>query len=143
MKIKVIYNYTIPFKGYLAMAMWPFVFARKDARNLTDEDINHESIHCYQQIEMMILSVIIIALLVIFFHISAWFFVVVPFTFYIWYGVEYAIRSIIYENTREGYRNIAVEQEAYGNEKNLDYLKTRKPFAWIRYIGKKTFEKRI
>ena len=133
MKIKVIYNTLIPIKGYLAMAMWPFVFARKDARGLTNEDINHESIHCYQQIEVMVVSAIIIGLLVLFVGISPWWFILVPFMFYLLYVLEYFIRSIIEGNNKKAYRKIATEQEAYGNEENLEYLKNRKWFAWISY----------
>lgn len=33
----------------------------------------------------------------------------------------------------KGYRRISFEREAYGNEKNPDYLARRKPFSWIRY----------
>ena len=131
--MKIIYNNLIPVKGYLAMAAWPFVFTRKDARRLTNEDINHESIHCYQQIEVMVASAIIIGLLVIFVGISPWWFVLVPFMFYLLYVLEYFIRSIIEGNMKKAYRKIATEQEAYGNEGNLSYLKTRKWFSWIRY----------
>ena len=131
--MKIIYNNLIPVKGYLAMAVWPFVFARKDTRGLTNKDINHESIHCYQQIEVMVASAIIIGLLVIFAGISPWWFVLSPFMFYLLYVLEYFIRSIIEGNMKKAYRGIAVEQEAYANEDNLSYLKTRKWFAWIRY----------
>jgi len=40
--MKIIYNKIIPFKGYKAMAIWPFIFARK---KLSEIDINHEKIH--------------------------------------------------------------------------------------------------
>jgi hypothetical protein len=131
--MKIIYNNLIPVKGYLAMAMWPFVFARKDARGLTNEDINHESIHCYQQIEVMIISALVIGILVLAVHLSPWWFLLVSFIFYIWYGIEYFTRFIICGDNKKAYRGIAVEQEAYANEDNLSYLKTRKWFAWIRY----------
>jgi len=32
----------------------------------------------------------------------------------------------------KGYRNISFEKEAYNNDNNLDYLKTRKWFAMWR-----------
>jgi len=40
----VIYNNIIPFKGYKAINLFGFIFARKGC-NLTDVDINHEKIH--------------------------------------------------------------------------------------------------
>jgi hypothetical protein len=32
------------------------------------------------------------------------------------------------------YYRIPFEKEAYSNENNPDYLKTRKPFSWFKYI---------
>ena len=32
---------------------------------------------------------------------------------------------------------IKAEQEAYDNEKNLDYLNNRKHYSWFRYYGKR------
>ena len=135
MKFKIVYNKFIPFKGSKAMAICPFIFARNSAKELDDVAVNHESTHCVQQIEVAVLSAVIIALLVIFAHISVWWFALVPFVYFIWYGIEYGIRSAIYWNTHEGYRNISVEQEAYNNQKNFDYLKSRKLFAWVKYLG--------
>jgi Ca2+/Na+ antiporter len=123
----------IPLKGYIAISVWPFVFARKDAHDLTEVDINHKSIHCRQQIEFMIISALVIGILVLAVHLSLWWFLLVPFIFYIWYGIEYFIRFVICGDNKKAYRGIAVEQEAYVNEDNLSYLKTRKWFAWIRY----------
>ena len=55
--MKVIYNKIIPFKGYKAIAMWPFIFARK---KLSEIDINHEKIHGKQQLELLIIPFYII-----------------------------------------------------------------------------------
>jgi hypothetical protein len=43
--------------------------------------------------------------------------------FYLIYLIEMAVK---------GYRNISFEKEAYANERNLDYLKHRKWFSWLR-----------
>jgi hypothetical protein len=39
----------------------------------------------------------------------------------------------LFELLTKGYRNISFEKEAYANEKNLDYLKQRRWFAWLRH----------
>jgi hypothetical protein len=44
--------------------------------------------------------------------------------FYILYVLELLFR---------GYRNISFEKEAYTNEHNLNYLKERRPYSWVRY----------
>jgi hypothetical protein len=45
--------------------------------------------------------------------------------FYIWYLVEALIH---------GYAKISFETEAYKNQNNTNYLKTRKHYAWIKYL---------
>lgn len=55
MKKIVVYNNLIPFKGYAAMTVFPFIFARKKYKPLGKTTINHESIHLKQQIELLIL----------------------------------------------------------------------------------------
>jgi len=37
----------------------------------------------------------------------------------------------MYWDTSKAYENICFEKEAYNNEKNLDYLKTRKHFSFL------------
>lgn len=56
----IIYNKLIPFKGYKAMCIWPFIFAR-DKLNVID--INHESIHGKQQLELLIIFFYLIYLI--------------------------------------------------------------------------------
>jgi len=46
--------------------------------------------------------------------------------FYIWYLI--ALR-------RNGYMGISFEKEAYANENNLEYLKKRRIFAFLRYLN--------
>lgn len=111
MKANIIYNNIIPFKGYLAMCVFPFIFVRKDARELKTTDINHETIHLRQQTEMLVIF------------------------FLIWYVVEYVIRWICYGfNHGKAYKNISFEREAYKNQSNLDYPRTRKHYAFLNFL---------
>jgi len=73
--------------------------------------INHESIHWKQQMEMLIIF------------------------FYILYLIEWIIKTFIYGE--KAYVNLSSEREAYAYEHNLNYLKTRKHYAWLKYIFKK------
>lgn len=131
--MKIIYNDIIPFKGMLAITIWPFVFVRNGTRILNEVDINHESIHGRQQIEVLITSLLIIGILVLFAHISPWWFFLAPLIYFCWYGIEYFIKRYILGD-KKAYRNLSMEKEAYGEEKNLEYLKTRKLFAWLKYL---------
>lgn len=95
----IIRNKLLPFKGFKAITLWPFIFVRKD-KPFNEVDLNHEYIHSAQQLELALIG------------------------FYFIYFVEWVAK---------GYRYVSFEREAYGNETNLDYLKTRKHYAWWKY----------
>jgi hypothetical protein len=105
--MKIVQNKLIPPKGFKAITLFGLVFARKE---LTETDMNHEAIHIKQGNEML------------------WVF------FYIWYGIEWVVRLIQYRNKMTAYYNISFEREAYKNQFNLDYLKTRCFWAFIKYL---------
>jgi len=97
-------------KGTLAITFFPFIWVKNI--HLLDDDtlIIHEKIHLRQQVEMGILL------------------------FYIWYGVEFFIKYIIYKNKYWAYKNISFEREAYVYEQDENYLKSRKFWAFLRWL---------
>lgn len=98
------------YKNYVGLSLWPFIILKD---NTLKEDIvliNHEKIHLRQQEELLILP------------------------FYIWYIVEWLLRSLFYLDTYKAYQNISFEREAYYNENNLDYLNQRNFFSFIKYL---------
>ena len=105
--MKIIYNNIIPFPGYKAINLFGVLFVREGAK-ISEQDLNHESIHTAQMKEMLYIF------------------------FYIWYIVEWVIRLFKKGNA---YRNISFEQEAYSNEDNLEYLNDRKHYVWFKYIN--------
>lgn len=109
--MKIVRTNLVP-AGYKYISVFCFLFARKGTV-ISDKDLNHERIHIDYQIKEM---------LYIF--------------FYLWYGIEFLIRWIGtgFSDWNKSYRGISFEQEAYNNEDNLDYLKTRKHYAWLKYI---------
>ena len=107
--MKVVINNIIPFKGYIAMTVYPFIFARD---KLSDMIFNHESIHGEQQKETLILL------------------------FFLLYILEYIIKLIITFNHNKAYKSISFEQEAYAFEKDINYISKRKRYCWIKYIFK-------
>lgn len=89
--------------------MLPFILI--DAVNSKNQTLlNHEKIHIQQQMELLI----------------------VP--FYVFYLLNYFINLIAYRNHNKAYRNIVFEREAYQNEINFDYLKTRNPFSFLKHL---------
>ena len=132
MKTKVIFNDTIPFKGFIAMCLWPFIFVRNNAASHYNTVANnHEHIHAEQQKEMLLVGIVLAAIGYVF--VELWALLFVPLFFW-WYGIEYLYRLCQYRDTKKAYRNISTEREAYTNEKDLTYLTNRRRFAWIKYL---------
>lgn len=109
--MKIIYNNIIPFKGFVAMAMWPFVFVRKDEVGpYLKYTLNHEKIHHAQQKELGVIP------------------------FYILYVGEWIINIFRFGPFgHKAYRRISFEQEASAYWIELDYLEHRKHYAqWTK-----------
>ena len=54
--------------------------------------------------------------------------------FYLLYAIEWLLKSLYYLDFYRAYRNISFEREAYLEEKNLDYLRVRRPYQGLKYI---------
>ncbi len=97
-------------KRFIGMAIYPFILLKNKYDKINSQLINHEKIHLYQQRELFVIP------------------------FYILYSTEYIYRIFQYKfNAHLAYINISFEREAYQNQSNLDYLKTRKPFSFKNY----------
>lgn len=131
--IKIVSN-IIPFEGFIALTIAPFIFVRKDEKEKFDTVAeNHESIHIEQQIEMGIVGAILFVIL-FFVTMSWWSLLLIPVYFW-WYIIEWALRSMF--GTGNAYRNISFEREAYANEKDFEYTCQRGMFAWLGYMKRK------
>lgn len=111
---KIFYSNIIPFKGFISINLFGFIFIRKEYKPLTEMVfeivINHECIHTEQWKE----------LLYVFF---------LPL-----YILNYIINLFIYFNFHKAYRNICFEREAYTNQYDFMYIGKRKRFSWWYYI---------
>lgn len=99
-------------KGYTGITLFPFVFLKAVHLKNNKILVNHEKIHLKQQIELLILP------------------------FYVWYVLEFFVRLLQYKTWRLAYVNISFEREAYANEKQLEYLKNRPFWAFLKYLSK-------
>ena len=105
----LVFKYLTP-KWVRGITIFPFIVLsyREDKQNLVL--INHEKIHIRQQIELLVIP------------------------FFLWYGLEFLVRLLQYRNSKQAYLNISFEREAYQNEKNLDYLKQRSFWGFIKFL---------
>lgn len=127
--MKIIYNKFIPFKGFKALTIFNLVFVRKE-QELTQIDLQHEKIHCCQQYECMFAMLAVIGAIKLFFHVPPLCALLTPLTFFIIYIINYLVN--IASRAERPYRDILFEKEAYLNQENFTYLKSRKIFAWIK-----------
>lgn len=105
----VIFKYIIP-ANYCGLTIYPFIFLKHKKLKSGKVLINHEKIHLKQQTELLLIF------------------------FFIWYLLEFFMKLMKYKNCHKAYKNISFEKEAYNNEANLTYLKSRKLFSFINYI---------
>lgn len=111
--MKIVENKLLPSKNFEAINLFGFVFVRK-CIILDDQMKRHEAIHTEQMKYMGYVF------------------------FYLWYGIEWLVRLIQYQNTQKAYFNISFEREAYINDKQIDYTRIRSPYAWTRYLKLKS-----
>ena len=127
----VIKNKFIPFKGYEIINLFGILFTKGDVDKI---EYNHEDIHTQQLIECFIVgAVVIFAICSIFNYSLSWMFIS-PATFYILYCLEYAIIRLFHKKQGDAYCDVSFEEEAHNNEDDLNYIQTRIPFSWIKYI---------
>jgi len=107
--ILIVFNYFLP-KGYKGLTLFPFVFLADAADKNDVVFLNHERIHLRQQLELLILP------------------------FYVWYFVEYLIRLLVLKDRKKAYYAISFEREAYENEKDLNYLKGRFFWRFLKFV---------
>jgi hypothetical protein len=89
-------------KGCLGITLFPFVFLNSFDLQENAPLVNHKKIHLRQQLELLILP------------------------FYCIYIIEFFERLTQYRNWCLAYKNISFEREAYCNEHDMSYLKSRK-----------------
>ena len=97
-------------KRFVGITLWPFIVMKNKELKEDVVFINHERIHLRQQLELLILP------------------------FFIIYGIEFLIGLIKYKEAYTAYRNISFEREAYKNEDNLNYLKKKKLWSFVKFL---------
>lgn len=127
MQLQLKYSKIIPPNGFYASTIFNKLYRREKYKNKPISKItyNHESIHLQQELDFVFGCEKL--------------YILGGCIFYILYFTEWLIKAIISLFTGfkiKAYYSISFEQEARNNKKDLNYLKTRKRFSWIKNIFK-------
>lgn len=106
-----IYTKNKIFNYYTGLSFFVFIWITKQPHDQS-QLVRHEKIHFWQQVEMLFI-----------FH---WFF----------YALFYLLGRVNGQCHYIAYRYNPFELEAFDHDAQIDYLQTRKPYAWVRYVGK-------
>ena len=91
-----------------AIALFPFIVVKNEDLKQNEILVRHERIHLRQQMELLVIG------------------------FYLWYGIEFAIRWLKVRDRQEAYRKISFEQEAYEFESEEGYLNKRNSWGFLK-----------
>lgn len=106
--MKTIYNRWLPLRGFTAINLFGILLVRNECKGDLDAELrNHEAIHTAQMKELLWVG------------------------FYVWYVVEWMVLLAKFRNRLLAYRHIRFEREAYGHEREADYLSRRKHFCYL------------
>lgn len=101
--MKVIYNNVIPVRGFMSIMLFGVLFVRSAYRGMVSKTVLN-----HEEIHCAQAK-----------EVGG----------YLWFYFAYLYMWVRYW----GYMNIPFEKEAYANEKNLEYLQSRKRNAWKSY----------
>jgi len=115
LKTKIIETRLVPEGDIVAITLFGMVFTRHKEQ-LDKYMLNHELIHCHQQLEWLYLP------------------------FFVLYAAEWLKNILVQTVGRKGrvdfhkaYRDISFEKEAYLHDHDLDYLRHRRPYSNYRH----------
>lgn len=110
------------------------IFIRKENEcKYTKEVERHEYIHIAQQFECLILGILMCLLLWVF--DCSWYSLIPVGLFYWVYGLEFLVKLPLCNfNRKMAYYSVSFESEAFKYQNDLNWVKIRPRFYWIRYI---------
>ena len=112
--MKIIHTKYFPFGSYTTINIFGVLFTKQD--RLIPSTINHEKIHTEQMKEMGYIF------------------------FYLWYFIEYLLIRLFHKKQDNAYHDVSFEEEAYNNQYNYSYLKSRKHYAWIKFLKIRSYK---
>lgn len=101
-------------RGITGITIFPLIILHGSLRGTQEAavTVNHERIHVRQQIELLLVF------------------------FAVWYAASFVAGLVRGRGRYGAYRNIIFEREAFDRMYEMDYLKRRRPFGFMKYWKK-------
>ena len=117
------------------IALGPLVFCKKSEDVVLQSVKNHETTHAIQWTEVTILSWYVIFLLQVGLGFSAWWYLLAPVAYYVWYVLEWLVKLVILQDSNSAYKSICFEMEAYKNQRDDNYIENRRMVTpWLNEV---------
>lgn len=122
--------------------LFGLVFCKRKASEIPQSARNHECVHARQWFEVCVASGALLLALVLILGISPWWMLLAGISYYVWYVVEWMVRSVLYSvlddgwdcEKRSAYKDLSMEREARFSERDPHYLENSNYFAWLKEI---------
>lgn len=123
---------TFLWNNYSTITLTAFVCTKMSKEEMPQSVKNHECVHAKQWVEMFVIGWLLVFLLQVLFNVSEWLYILPFLAFYLWYGIECLIKSIILR--KNAYKDISFEREARLAESDNSYLENCGYFEWVKLL---------
>lgn len=117
------------------IAIGPFVFFKRGKDDVFQYSKNHETVHAVQWTEVTAIFGLIIFVMQLVFGFSAWWYLLAPVAYYVWYVLEWLVKLVILQDSNSAYKSICFEMEAYKNQRDDNYIENRRMVTpWLNEV---------
>jgi hypothetical protein len=115
---------------------WGHIWVREGREPLSDRELIHKGIHMVQEDEVNVVTMLLFFVASVVFGIPVYTFILgILWIIIFWYTSLFYILELI-SVLCLGYKYNPLEQEALENQGNVDYMKKREMFSWLKYLIK-------
>ena len=116
---------------------WGHIWIKAGRKALKDSELIHKGIHMVQEDEINLVTMLIFLGIAMLTNLSIYmFFLGLLFISIFWYTSLFFLFELFSVLIFKGKCNNPLEEEARINQKDIDYIRKRRVFAWFKYFKK-------
>lgn len=113
---------------------WGHIWVKEGHKNLNDRELIHKGIHMVQEDEVNFITMLLFLIMSMIYGLSAYVFILgILWIAAFWFTSLFYILEV-FSVMVLGCKKNPLETEALMHQGDREYLKKRKPFAWIKYM---------